>query len=194
MKVKLYTSIDFKTSNWSGGTTTQLYISPDTAKYADLNFDIRISSAKVEVAESTFTNLPKVNRQLMILEGEITIAHKDKYTKRLKPLDVDTFQGDWNTTSKGVCTDFNVMTTGNAASELSGLALASNQSKKVHMDEQWDTFFIYLFSGKVSVKIADKDNTINGDSLLVIEEAKLADIYLFAHEDSRLALVGYKKQ
>ncbi len=192
MKITQYNSNNFKTGKWSGGTTNELYISPATSNYGDLNFDIRISSAKVEIETSTFTNLPEVNRQLMILGGEITITHKDRYSKTLKPLDVDTFKGDWNTTSQGVCTDFNVMTRGNTVSELSGIDLVANQTQELKIAKTWKNFCIYLFSGSISVTIVDKTYTMNSNSFLVVEEVALTAIKILSHQTSRLALVTYK--
>ena len=60
----VYNSSDFSTSYWSGGTTTQLFISPEGASYADRRFDFRISTALVELEESKFTLLPGVKRYL----------------------------------------------------------------------------------------------------------------------------------
>ena len=37
----------YKTTQWSGGTTTELLIYPSTSKYSERNFKWRISSAKV---------------------------------------------------------------------------------------------------------------------------------------------------
>ena len=123
MKITILTQHNFQTSKWSGGTTTQLYIYPAHSSYADKNFDLRISMAKVEVEESSFTSLPGVYRKLMILEGAITIHHEGQYSKQLKPFDVENFKGDWKTTSLGICTDFNVMTTGEKQSELYHLSM-----------------------------------------------------------------------
>ena len=108
MKTTILTPQQFTTSEWSGGSTTQLYIFPATATYAARDFELRISTAKVEVAASTFTALPGVQRKLMILEGAITITHEGQYSKHLKPFEVDEFSGDWKTTAVGTCTDFNV--------------------------------------------------------------------------------------
>jgi environmental stress-induced protein Ves len=35
-------------SQWSGGTTTQLYLQPEDSVFSDRNFDLRISTAKIE--------------------------------------------------------------------------------------------------------------------------------------------------
>lgn len=57
------------TSNWSGGTTTQLFIYPPEASYAARNFLFRISTATVETETSTFTDLTGFNRILLLLNG-----------------------------------------------------------------------------------------------------------------------------
>jgi environmental stress-induced protein Ves len=90
------------TSKWSGGTTTQLFIYPENAIYAERNFVCRISTAIVEIPESTFTALPDVLKILMILEGELEIEHKGRYTKQLQKFDTDSFSGSWETQGKGL--------------------------------------------------------------------------------------------
>ena len=49
MEWKLLTREDYATTNWSGGTTTQLSIAPEGAVYADRDFLWRRSSATVEL-------------------------------------------------------------------------------------------------------------------------------------------------
>ena len=39
----------FSTSKWSGGSTTELFIWPKDASYAERRFNIRISTATVDV-------------------------------------------------------------------------------------------------------------------------------------------------
>ena len=157
MNITVLTSQDYKTSEWSGGSTTQLFISPANTSYAERNFDFRLSSAKVEVAESTFTALPGVNRKLMVLEGEIILNHENpvrtgtggQHPKTLQKYEVDTFKGDWKTTAKGTCTDFNVMTTSNQTSELSHMQLLANHYKKLIVEENYHTVCLYLHSGSI---------------------------------------------
>jgi uncharacterized protein len=45
---------DCKLSKWSGGETREYVIYPGVSNVADRNFDIRISSATVELESSTF--------------------------------------------------------------------------------------------------------------------------------------------
>ena len=63
------TSSEYSTSAWSGGTTTELGIGPEGSRYADREFLWRISSATVDLEESTFTALPDYDRIIMTLEG-----------------------------------------------------------------------------------------------------------------------------
>ena len=55
---------EFRTTAWSGGTTTELFIFPEGASYAERRFSARISSATVDLDESVFTPLQGVKRFL----------------------------------------------------------------------------------------------------------------------------------
>lgn len=107
--VKIIRSDEYKTSRWSGGTTTELLIYPYEAKYAERNFKWRLSSAKVIDEESVFTHLPGIARIIMSIDGNLTLHHEGHYEKDLKPFEQDNFMGDWNTKSFGKVTDFNLM-------------------------------------------------------------------------------------
>lgn len=188
MNITLLTNPDYQTSEWSGGSTTQLYISPANASYAERNFDFRISSARVEVPESTFTTLPNVNRKIMVLEGEITLNHKKQYIKTLQKYEVDTFNGDWETTAKGICTDFNIMTTGNQTSELSHMQLLANHYKTLTIEENYHTVCLYLHSGSIYVEINNKLYNLKKESLLVLSNINSFSFHLQAHKRSELII------
>ena len=98
-----------KTSEWSGGTTTELYIYPKDSLYGDRNFKWRLSSAKVEVEQSTFTSLPGISRLIMVIEGELLLKHEGHHNAVLKAFEQDSFSGEWTTTSFGKVIDFNLM-------------------------------------------------------------------------------------
>ena len=51
------TPADYQISTWSGGQTTQLFLSPEGGSYPDRTFDFRLSTATVEVEKSNFTDL-----------------------------------------------------------------------------------------------------------------------------------------
>jgi environmental stress-induced protein Ves len=97
------------TTSWSGGTTAQLFIFPEDAVFAQRNFDFRISTATIDVEESTFTLLPNYNRLLSVLDGNLEIIHQGKYSKKLQKFEKDCFHGSWQTSGKGKARDFNVI-------------------------------------------------------------------------------------
>ena len=98
------------TSEWSGGSTTELCIYPSNAQYKSRNFKWRVSSATIDDLESDFTNLPGINRVLMVLNGSMKLEHKDYYEIQLDPFEKDAFEGGWNTKSYGRGVDLNIMT------------------------------------------------------------------------------------
>lgn len=137
------------TTNWSGGTTTQLFIYPEGSSYVNRNFLFRISTATVETEYSTFTALPGFQRVLMILKGELTITHRNQYTKHLNTFDSDTFDGGWETTAIGKVTDFNLM----MAKSVNGTCKRESSEAKTPLSNiiQNDFYGMYWLSGKASI-------------------------------------------
>ncbi len=189
MKISILKPQHFQTSQWPGGSSTQLYIFPENASYAERNFQLRISTAKVEVAESTFTPLPGIDRKLMILEGEITITHEGKYSKNLKPFEVDTFSGDWKTTAKGTCTDFNVMTTGQQQSELYYIAMEANSNYTLKPKQNCKTLSLYATYGKMDFQLMNENYILEIGNLLVIEDLSVTSISINSSEALGLVVV-----
>lgn len=107
--IELIKKEDQKTSAWSGGTTTELFIYPKNTEYKKLNFGWRLSSAKVIDEESTFSHLPNIWRYIMVLDGNLKLIHENHHSLDLSPFEVDSFSGDWTTKSYGKVTDFNLM-------------------------------------------------------------------------------------
>ncbi len=104
----------YKVSNWSGGTTTEIYLAPQNGNYAERRFDFRISSATVDLEESDFTPLANVKRYLTILKGEMDLTFRETEERKvnLKPYEVVEFSGDVPTHSVGRAKDFNLMLKG----------------------------------------------------------------------------------
>ncbi len=84
---------NYKTGQWSGGTTTELAIYPAKAEYLDRDFIWRLSTAQSDAEESSFTRLPDFDRILMVLEGSVVLAHGDERSVNLGPLEQDAFDG-----------------------------------------------------------------------------------------------------
>ena len=100
---------NLKTTRWSGGTTTEIYIYPKAASYSERKFGFRISTAVVEDEQSTFTQLPGFKRHIMPLSGVMELEHENHHAIVLNPFEKDFFHGEWVTKSRGQCTDFNLM-------------------------------------------------------------------------------------
>ncbi len=113
MKILHLKPEDFATSQWSGGTTTQLFIWPEGASYASREFQVRISSAVVELPESDFTPLMGVTRYITPLSGGFTLTHPGKTPIVMAPLgEPYRFSGEESTHCVGKATDFNLMLKG----------------------------------------------------------------------------------
>ncbi|MBE6994761.1 MAG: HutD family protein [Ruminococcaceae bacterium] len=98
---------------WSGGTTTELALYPPDGSYAQRRFLFRISSADVQLEESTFTPLPGVTRYITPLTGGFTLTHPDGSSVVMEPLDTPyRFDGGVPTVSRGRAADFNLMCKG----------------------------------------------------------------------------------
>lgn len=108
-QIKKANKSDYNTSTWSGGTTTEIRIMPEDSRYADREFLWRLSSATVEVEESTFTALPDYDRLIMMLEGEMDLCHNHGPWIHLAEFEPHAFDGGDETLSKGKVVDFNLM-------------------------------------------------------------------------------------
>ena len=102
------TPADYQISTWSGGQTTQLFLSPEGGSYPDRTFDFRLSTATVEVEKSNFTDLTGYHRILMPLNASIRLTHHHKEVV-LNPFQSYFFDGGDPVSSHGTCQDFNLI-------------------------------------------------------------------------------------
>ena len=113
MNILHLTEADFRTSTWSGGTTTELFLYPENGSYADRDFQLRISSATVDLEESDFTPLEGVERYITPLQGSFILTHPGSAPVVLEPLAAPyRFSGEIATHCVGKATDFNLMLKG----------------------------------------------------------------------------------
>ncbi|NLY21011.1 MAG: HutD family protein [Tissierellia bacterium] len=108
MSIRKLTKDDFITSDWSGGTTTQVYIEPENSSVAEQNFDFRISTATCELDESPFTPYNDYNRFITPLDGIMRLVNGEEEVK-LNPYDIYAFGGEDPVTSYGKVRDFNLI-------------------------------------------------------------------------------------
>ncbi len=110
MTVSMIPRSQATSTTWSGGTTTEFFIYPKGSSYKERRFDVRISSATVDLESSDWTLLPGFNRIITPLKGGFTLTYQEKGTSiTLKPLEEDFLDGGWHTHSVGKAVDFNVM-------------------------------------------------------------------------------------
>ncbi len=93
MKKVIKKEENYKKGQWSGGTTTELAIYPENAEYLERDFIWRLSTADSDQEKSSFTRLPDFDRILMVIEGNVILAHGDERSVNLEPMEQDTFDG-----------------------------------------------------------------------------------------------------
>ncbi len=147
MNIKIIRQANIQPALWAGGKTTELLIFPENSTYADRNFVFRLSTATVETETSSFTRLEGVKRALMILEGSMKLEHKGQKSKKLQKFEVDNFFGDWESTSYGKVTDFNLMTKGEAHGVLESLKLEKNSFFEFQNTENYPSIVYYVWEG-----------------------------------------------
>ncbi|MGL5715150.1 MAG: HutD/Ves family protein [Paraclostridium sp.] len=174
--VKVIRKDEQKVSTWSGGTTTELYIYPQDAIYNERNFMFRISSAKVELEESSFTHLPNIDRKIMVLDGELRLIHENHYEKYLKKFEKDSFKGDWSTRSIGKVTDFNLMTNCNCDGDIEYIKIDKNSSKILDYSDikskyEKVVYALYCLEGCIDVKLEEDISLNSGDIVVIFKDA-----------------------
>jgi uncharacterized protein len=178
MNYKVIKASSLKSSPWSGGETTELFIYPGDAEYATRNFNFRLSTATVKVEESTFTALPGITRTLMVLDGEMTLTHGAHHTAKLGRFDSDNFKGDWQTSSKGKCTDFNLMTMGDTEGTVESLPVNKGKQIFISFSENIQQLVIYVYSGQIKIE----DTTIEA-----------GDLGVFKNPTKSIEIIGVEK-
>ena len=165
---------DYRTSAWSGGTTTQLAIFPPEARYQDRSFLWRISSATVELERSDFTPLPDYDRQICTLRGHIILTHGAGDPVPLEPYEVHAFSGADPTQSLGRCTDFNLMLRrGRAEGKMRHCRL--EQAQLLRWTDRVDQMLLYCAEGSCTIRISEDVRRLTaGESLLLTFSAAAA--------------------
>ena len=179
-KYSIRTRKQCETRRWSGGTTTDLYIFPKSSSYEKRNFHFRLSVATVEMETASFTPLEGIQRTTLVIDGETELTHKDKYSTKLNRFESDQYEGEWETSSVGKSTNFNLMTRGKASGTLEGRFL--------ELDEQMicsatQNFVLYVHRGQVAFILNHQVNTLQEGDVFIAEE-EIPVLILKALEES----------
>lgn len=159
---------EFKTSRWSGGSTTELYIYPEAADYKEGNFQCRISSATVEVDRSDFTSLPGVKRYLSIFSGHLDMIHGENQKVSLEPFQVDSFDGGIPTVSFGKVVDFNLMLKNGAEGKMVTAQVKPGEECILMPQEEENLLAIYVVEGEITFGMGQ----VKKQELLICKEWK----------------------
>lgn len=98
----------YRTSDWTGGQTTEIFIFPEGSAYAHRDFLFRVSAARVMVSPSDFTLLEDYDRILMSTENPVELQQQGA-SLWLEPFIPYAFSGTIPTHCIGTTADFNVM-------------------------------------------------------------------------------------
>ncbi|MES2589470.1 MAG: HutD family protein [Bacteroidota bacterium] len=171
MNFEIIKASNTKTTTWSGGTTSEIYIFPKGSDFQKRDFLFRLSVATVELEESTFTSLPEVNRTLMVLKGNLHLKHEGQHESHLNEFQQDSFKGEWTTKSVGKVTDFNLMCKGDTTGELKHIHLVKSQEFELSATKE----LFYVIEGEFTF---EGERLEKGD--LLIFENKKQKIELFS--------------
>ncbi|MEL3908374.1 MAG: HutD family protein [Treponemataceae bacterium] len=173
MKIKKISKDMFVQTNWSGGKTEEIFIYPESAEYSKRNFDVRISTATVELERSAFTILPKTKRIITPLSGRLKLFElvNDKELKLacLKPFEFFNFSGETPIISYGVCRDFNIMTSEKFSAET--FLLNSTQPKLELVSGE--LAFVFSYNVETSISVNDTVLKIEPMTFFLISEFKI---------------------
>ncbi|MGB0428861.1 MAG: HutD family protein [Bacteroidia bacterium] len=184
--MKVYNS--FETNTWSGGSTTELFISPKLAQFADRNFHFRLSTATIETEESTYTPLPNIDRHFMVIGGSIALSHNSGLYKQINQFEQDHFGGSCLTKSRGKTQAFNLMLMNGCKGELKHEHLIEGRELLIEKDKSKTQRFMFLVSGQLEVRNPSNAEVclLNAKELL---EIQLDSVIINATDDSDFVIV-----
>ena len=156
---------DFQVSDWSGGKTKQLYLSPPTGHYGKREFDYRLSTATVELAESQFSDLSGFHRILMSLDHTLHLHNASRQEETvLAPFTPYVFEGSDSITSRGTCTDFNLI----YSDHYQGQMIAISNGQELSRDEEIQ--FIYALEDLTVTVTNLPVLNLEAEQLLIVEK------------------------
>jgi environmental stress-induced protein Ves len=193
---KIIKKEDLKTKQWSGGTTTELFIFPEGSSYERKDFIYRISTATVDVEESNFTKLEGVSRCIMVLNGEMKLAHKDHHTINLNKFETDSFSGEWDTKSVGKVTDFNLMTTNKRWAHIGSSILKKDETFITEQLQGFLAVALYVVKGKIHIENPELNETLEVGDFAVCNSCNdnnAKNTKIIAEEYTELAIAIIKE-
>lgn len=185
MEFTLRKPADYVTTQWSGGTTTQLAIAPEGAVYAERDFLWRVSSATVELDESDFTPLPDYRRFISTVRGDMTLTHNGGAALTLRPGDIHAFDGGDDTHSAGRCTDFNLMLR-KGRSDGTVRSFRGTSGGVFQAEPSAETVLLYCAAGDAEVSCGQRRMRLAARESLLVRDAAGLSVELSVSEGGLL--------
>jgi environmental stress-induced protein Ves len=179
--VKIIQTRALTSKEWSGGTTTELFIHPEGSSFVKGNYQLRISLATVDKEKTVFTSLPNTQRTLMVLKGTQLLQHRGQHTADLSAFQQDSFSGNWTTDCKGLSTNFNVMTQGQTTANVESHYFEA--ATFWELDTADVLYFLYIVKGELEIH----DRTIVAEEAISIA----SPAKLMVKNDTQFVLVTY---
>ena len=187
--IEILKEVDFNTSTWSGGTTTELFIYPKGSKYSERDFKVRISTATVELDQSDFTKLNGVNRFIAPLDNNLKLTHNGLEAVNLKPFEVHEFPGHIDTTSYSKARDFNLMLADGTKGKLKSFYIKEKTEVIILADYGFN--LLYSFDNPFKISIDGGDFTLHPNELLVIKSNTAKDIKIYSDNSAYILLSSF---
>lgn len=181
MDYVVITPEQFEVSDWSGGSTTQLYIDPAGDDFKKRQFAIRLSSATFTSTGSTFSDFSGYQRMIFPLVGSLSVDHSDQgkplYARQLKPYEIENFSGSWTTESTNTedCVDFNLITRDDLVSHTTVLREAAD-----YAPHHAGTLLLYsrsTFSLEAKEKKSEETTQVSVDKGCLLKITESAILY-----------------
>jgi environmental stress-induced protein Ves len=129
----------------------------------------------------------------MVLSGSIKVSHKNHHTVQLHKNDIDSFEGNWETSAIGTCVDFNLMTKGQTKGKISSIAVSADKTLNFQMESTCEFIIFYAYEGKLQVDFSSEKRNVNQGELLVIQHPINEVVKLQSSENCAMAVVKIYK-
>lgn len=154
-----------KTIKWGGGETKELYIYPEDAIYQEEQFGFRIAVSRGELER--LRKFEGYKRQIMLLDGEICLTHREQHSITLAAYEQDVGLGDWDTLCEGCGTEVSLLTNDAFSGKMDVLSKGAQVEKT---NGEFVSFYCLEDGVKVSLKngaYTYKEECAKGDYLII---------------------------
>lgn len=190
MNIDHFTKDNYKTIQWSGGTTTELFLYPEGSDYGKRQFDIRVSSAYVKDPSSKFTVLPGVYRHLLPLTDSFLLYHGNRRIF-LAPYEIYSFSGDDEIRCEGSGKDFNLMLKNGWTGSLEVSFQSKHSSLVPGKFPRFDGFFSLC---SCMIRINGQTHTLSPNDLLLISGSETDGVIDIILPDSPVVIFHAYKE